>query len=138
MRKILGPVLAVVLAASLPAHAEGDPTRRAERLEPLVLDAAEGFSLTEYQIETGVYYRWRIQADGLEEYKLVAPEFFREIWVDQVSIEDKEVKPYGLHAVEFDDEGEIDVWFVAIRPGTYEFYVEGLATQGFSGRFVVK
>ncbi len=53
-------------------------------------------------------------------------------------IEDKEVKPFGLHALEFDSEGEIDVWFVPIRPGRYEFYVEGLRTQGFSGTFLVK
>lgn len=120
------------------AAAEGDPTRRAERLEPVVLDAAEGFSVKEYQLETGVYYRWRIESDGLEEYKLVAPEFFGEIWVDQVVVEDLEVKPSGLRALEFDDAGQMDVWFVPIRPGSYEFWVEGLRTQGFSGRFEVR
>ncbi|MEV8468098.1 hypothetical protein AB0T83_15075 [Fluviibacterium sp. DFM31] len=118
--------------------AEGDKTRRAERLDPLVLDAATGFSITSYEIETGVYYRWRIQADGLEEYKLLAPGLFRESWIDQVVIEDKEVKPFGLHAVEFDDEGEIDIWFIPQRPGEYPFYVEGLDTQGFRGVFVVR
>ena len=120
------------------ALAEGDPTRRATRLDTLVLDAAEGFSIKQYEVETGVYYRWRIESDGLEEYKVLAPDLFRQSWIDQVSIEDKEVKPYGLYAVEFDDEGEIDIWFVPIRPGTYEFYVEGLRTQGFSGVFEVK
>lgn len=53
-------------------------------------------------------------------------------------IEDKEVKASALHAVEFDDEGEIDIWFIPVRPGTYEFHVEGVATQGFSGVFVVE
>ena len=130
--------IAAALALATPGWAEGDPTRRATRLDPLVLDAASGFSIQRYEIETGVYYRWRIRSDGLEEYKLVAPEFFPEIWIDQVVIEDKEVKPFGLHAVEFDDEGEIDIWFVTIRPGSYDFYVEGLATQGFSGVFEVR
>ncbi|MSU90263.1 hypothetical protein GE300_11635 [Rhodobacteraceae bacterium 2CG4] len=125
-------------ALAAPAFAEGDPTRRGTRLEPLVLDAAQGFSQRRFELETGVYYRWRIESDGLEEYKLVAPEFFREIWVDQVVVEDKEVKPYGLHAVEFDDAGTIDVWFVPIRPGTYEFYVVGLEELGFRGEFVVR
>lgn len=118
--------------------AEGDPTRRATRLEPLVLDAATGFSVTRYDTETGVYYRWRIEADGIEEYKLLAPELFRESWIDQVVIEDKEVKPFGLQAVEFDDAGEIDIWFIPQRPGEYRYYVEGLDTQGFSGVFVVR
>ena len=131
---------AALLAAliALPAHAEGDPTRRATRLTPLVLDAAGGFSTRRYEIETGVYYRWRIESDGREEYKLLAPGLFRESWIDQVVIEDREVKPMGLHAVEFDDAGQIDIWFITLRPGTYEFYVEGLETQGFRGEFVVK
>jgi hypothetical protein len=139
-RAVLGIVAAVcgLLGATQPAAAEGDPTRRATRLDPLVLDAATGFSITSYEIETGTYYRWRIRSDGLEEYMLVAPGLFRNSWIDQVVIEDKEVKPFGLQAVEFDDEGEIDVWFVPIRPGTYEFWVEGLKTQGFSGEFVVR
>ena len=131
---------ALLLAGALAGQslAEGDPTRRADRLEPLVLDASSGFSITRYEIETGVYYRWRIQSDGLEEYKLVAPGLFRESWIDQVVIEDKEVKPFGLHAVEFDDEGEIDIWFIPQRPGEYDFYVEGLDSQGFKGAFVVR
>lgn len=128
----------IALCFAYPAQAEGDPTKRATRLDTLVLDAAEGFSIKQYEIETGVYYRWRIESDGLEEYKVLAPDLFRQSWIDQVSIEDKEVKPFGLYAVEFDDEGEIDIWFVTIRPGTYEFYVEGLKTQGFSGVFEVK
>ena len=136
MIDLRGPLLAALLAA--PAAADEDPTRRAIRLEPLALDAAEGMSATRYEVERGKYYRWRISSDGLEEYKLLAPELFRESWIDQVVIEDKEVKPYGLHAVEFDDEGEIDIWFMPIRSGEYEYYVEGLETQGFSGVFVVK
>jgi hypothetical protein len=132
-------VAAVVAALGGPALAAGDFAQRAERIEPaLVLDAAEGFSWTEQRLETGVYYRWRIESDGREEYKLVAPELFANAWVHQVSIEDREVKPMGLHAVEFDSEGAIDVWFVPLRPGTYPFHVEGLEADGFSGSFTVE
>lgn len=140
LRGGLGAVAALcaLFATSLPAPAEGDPTRRATRLDPLVLDAATGFSPKSYEIETGTYYRWRIRSDGLEEYMLLAPGLFRNSWIDQVVIEDKEVKPFGLHALEFDDEGEIDLWFVPIRPGTYEFWIEGLETQGFKGEFVIR
>lgn len=138
LAKRLSAALTVLGLAAMPAAADGDPTRRATRLDPLALDAAEGFSTTSYTVKTGTYYRWRIESDGLEEYKLLAPGLFRESWIDQVVIEDLEVKPYGLHAVEFDDEGTIDIWFVPIRPGTYRFYVEGLETQGFSGEFVVQ
>lgn len=121
------------------AQAAGNLAARAERLPPLMLDAAEGFSIKTYEIETGQFYRWRIVSDGREEYKLLAPELFRNAWIDQIVIEDKEVKPYGgIYALEFDDEGEIDVFFLVIRPGRYSFYVENLRTQGFEGVFVVK
>jgi len=128
-----GAALLSVLGLAGPALAAGDLARRAERLEPLKLDAAQGFSVREYALETGIYYRWRIESDGREEYRLVAPELFRNSWIDQVSIDDKEVKPMGLHAVEFDDEGTIDIWFLPVRPGDYRYRVEGLETQGFEG-----
>lgn len=134
MRRMAAAALvAAVLAPGPGAHAAGDLAARAERLAALELDAAEGFSITEYTLETGVFYRWRIVSDGREEYKLLAPELFRNSWIEQVSIEDREVKPAGLHAVEFDDAGAIDIWFVPIRPGDYPFYIETLETQGFSG-----
>ena len=129
---------AVCLLFAMPALAAGNLAKRAERLPELALDAAKGFSVKEYRLETGKYYRWRIVSDGREEYKLLAPELFRNSWIDQVSIEDKEVKTMGLYAVEFDDDGEIDVWFMPIRPGTYEFFVENLRSQGFTGNFIVE
>jgi hypothetical protein len=128
----------IAFFAVLPVDAAGNLAVRAERLEPLALNAADGFSVRRYEIETGVYYRWRITSDGREEYKLLAPELFRNSWIEQVSIEDKEVKPLGLYAVEFDDEGEIDIWFVTLRPGSYRFYIEGLESQGFDGVFEVR
>jgi len=122
-----------------PVWAEGNLARRAERLPELKIDAAKGFSVTRYEIETGQFYRWRIKSDGRDEYKLRAPELMRNSWIEQVSIEDKEVKPMGgLYAVEFDDEGEIDIYFVPIRPGTYEFFIEGMKADGMVGTFVVK
>ncbi len=129
-------LIAALFSAS--ALAAGNITKRAKRLEPVMLDAAEGFSIKEYELETGVYYRWRLVSDGKDEYKVLAPELFRNSWINQVVIEDKEVKPYGLYAVEFDDEGTIDIFFVPIRQGEFPFYVEGLETQGFSGTITVK
>ncbi|MDX1401045.1 MAG: hypothetical protein R3245_03910, partial [Kiloniellales bacterium] len=131
----------VVLYVIVPsfALAEGNLAKRAERLTPLELNAADGFSIKTYQIETGKFYRWRITSDGREEYKLLAPELMRNVWIDQVVIEDKEVKPLGgLHALEFDDEGSIDLYFIVVRPGSYPFFIEGLREQGFEGRFEVK
>jgi hypothetical protein len=121
------------LAFASAAPAAGNLAKRAERLAPLELHAAAGFSVKEYALETGVYYRWRIVSDGREEYRLMAPELFRNSWIDRVSAEDMAVEPAGLLAVELDNEGEIDIWFVPIRTGDYRFYIEGLETEGFEG-----
>ena len=54
-------------------------------------------------------------------------------------IDDKEVKPYGgVYSLEFDDEGAIDVYFIPIRAGSYEFFVENYRESGMLGRFEIK
>ena len=121
------------------ATAEGNLARRAERLEALKINAAKGFSIKKYLLETGKYYRWRIISDGRDEYSFVFPKLSRNVWIGQVVIEDKEVKPFGgIYSLEFDDEGEIDVYFLPIRPGKYEYYVENYRESGMLGEVVVK
>ena len=97
------------------------------------------FEPKEYQLETGKYYRWRIESDGGEEFMIQAPELFRNAWISQVVINDLEVHALGaIYGVEFDDEGTIDIWFVPIRPGEYDYYARGYAERGMLGKFVVK
>ncbi len=132
-------VLATALSALPEAAAEGNLTRRAERLVELKIDAATGFSIKSYQLETGKYYRLRVVSDGRDEYSFRFPGLSRNAWFDQIVIEDKEVKPYGgVYSLEFDDEGAIDVYFIPIRPGTYEFFVENYRESGMLGRFEIK
>jgi len=69
---------------------------------------------------------------------IVAPEFFRVIWVRQVVVNDLEVKPSGIYEVEFDDAGEMEIDFVEIRQGTYEFRVKGFEERGMVGIFIVE
>lgn len=123
------------------AAAKGDLATRATRLEKLVLGAdvtGMSMSVKEYRIETGKAYRWTIVSSGKHEYGIVAPEFFRIIWVRQVVVNDLEVKPSGIYEIEFDDEGEMEIDFVAIRPGTYEFRVKGFEQRGMIGKFIVE
>jgi uncharacterized cupredoxin-like copper-binding protein len=44
----------------------------------------------------------------------------------------------GLYGLEFDDEGQIRIWFVPIRPGNYEFYIDGHKERGMVGTFIVR
>ncbi len=131
--------LSAALAIAPEAGAEGNLTRRAERLAELKIDAATGFSIKSYRLETGKYYRLRVVSDGRDEYSFRFPQLSRNAWFDQIVIEDREVKPYGgVYALEFDDEGAIDVYFIPIRPGTYEFFVENYRESGMLGRFEIE
>lgn len=139
VRRCAGFSLFVVLGLSAPAHAEGNLASNATRLPDLEINSAElSFSQTEFELETGKYYRWRIVHDGGEELAVVAPELFRNSWINQVIINDLEVTPYGLYSVEFDDEGIVDIWFLPVRPGEYEFWGDGYKDRGLVGKFIVR
>ena len=121
------------------ASGKGNLARRAERLEELKINAEKGFSIKKYLLETGKYYRWRIISDGRDEYSFVFPKLSRNVWIGQIVIEKKEVKPFGgIYSLEFDEEGEIDVYFLPIRPGKYDFYVENYRESGMLGQIIVK
>ena len=119
--------------------AEGNLASRATRLPDMMIDSGElTLSISQFELETGKYYRWRIVHDGGEEFQILAPDLFRNPWIGQVVIEELEVKPLGMHSVEFDDEGTIDIWFVPIRPGNFDFWIVGYENRGLAGTFVVR
>ncbi|MEM7505187.1 MAG: hypothetical protein AAF415_00465 [Pseudomonadota bacterium] len=76
-------------------------------------------------LESGAYYKLDITADGSQELALVGPGFFRAIWINEVVINDLEIRPLGLDSFEFDDEGTIHLSFIAIKPGRYQLKIPG-------------
>jgi hypothetical protein len=139
MRATPGGALALIMALQAGnVMAEGNLASTPVTLEPLMLDGAEWtMAPLEYTLETGKYYRWAITGDGLEEFAVMSPELWRNSWINQIVINDLEVKPMGLYSVEFDDEGTIEIWFVPIRPGRYDFWVPGYEGRGMLGHFMV-
>lgn len=131
--------ISAAMLTATSAFAEGNIASNATRLPDMAIDSAElTLSVSQFELETGKYYRWRIVHDGGEEFQILAPDLFRNSWINQVVIEDLEVQPNGLYAIEFDDEGTIDVWFVPIRPGNYDFWIAGYQDRGLAGTFVVR
>jgi uncharacterized cupredoxin-like copper-binding protein len=132
--------LAVVVSAGA-ALAKGDLAIKAEKLEPLVLGSKESdyaMSVKEYSLETGKAYRWKIIGSGLKEYAIVAPQFFRNIWIRKIEAGNMEIKAAVLDELEFEDEAEAELFFVPIRPGVYEFKARGLEERGMIGRIIVR
>ncbi|MBC8269192.1 MAG: hypothetical protein H8E36_10625 [Rhodospirillaceae bacterium] len=134
--------LAILVSAPVAVEAKGNMAKKVYRLEPLILGDGEendfAVSRKEVKLETGKYYVLPVTAKGFKEYRLEAPDFFQNIWVSQVVVEDLEVHTTKIHAMEFDDQGTMDLWFIAIKPGTYKWAIEDFEEKGMTGTFVVE
>ena len=83
-------------------------------------------------------YRWKITAAGGLEYKFHT-DLFRNVWMNQIVINDLEVHMNGAPAwLEFDADGTIQVQFSTVRPGVYTWSVPDLADKGMKGTITIK
>ena len=135
-RFTIAAAAAVFGLAALPATAANLVTKATD-LPPLELSAGKAFPKEPIELEGGKYYRWTIKSDGTSEVAVAAPEFFLFIWINEVVINDIEVRPLGLHSIEFDDDGEATLSFVPVRAGTYEYFMPN-AGEAFRGTIIVK
>ena len=139
MNKLLAAIAgAAALIIPQAASAAGNLASAPTDLQITIDSRAPSFSQTEFQIETGKYYRLTITHDGLEEMQWTSPELFRNSWINQIVIEDLEIKPLAIYSVEFDDAGDIVIFFVPVRTGNFDFWVVGMEERGLRGTFVVR
>lgn len=137
----LALTLAAASVTTLSAHAEGDLTTRPERLPDLVLGSEVtdyAMSQTRYEMETGKAYRLKVISSGLKEYAMQAPDFFTSIFLRKVEAGGMEIKAITLTELEFEQEGEAEIYFVPIKPGEFPFYMNGLEHKGMEGVFSVR
>ena len=128
---------ASLLVAALPLTAMADDddkgfglagilsAKNKEDLPPITLSAGMPLAEAPWELKSGTYYEFEIEADGSQELALVGSEFFRAIWIDEIVIEGLEIRPLGLDSVEFDEAGTMEIGFLAIKPGTYYLKVPG-------------
>lgn len=147
--KIVHAATAALLAAmTLPAGAQTrtielgfaglmDRSNRTD-LAPITLTAGRMESAGEYQLLAGGYYRIDIVSDGTQEIAVAGPELFRSVWIDEVVINEIEVRPLGLDSLEFDDEGAATLSFIAIRPGRYDLRIAGTTGEMQRAVFVIE
>ncbi len=131
-------------ASAMSADALGLPplSRSSQDVEELILGSADNdFAVNnkDFVMRVGQAYRWRISSDGALEYKLRAPDFFRNIWFNQIVISDLEVHMAGPPAwLEYDAKGTIQIQFNTVRPGNFEWWIDGLdGAQAMKGTITV-
>lgn len=76
-------------------------------------------------LKSGTGYELEIVSDGTGELGLEGPGFFRAIWINEIVINDLEVRPLGIDSLEFDDAGTMEIEFIAIKPGRYFLRIPG-------------
>lgn len=113
-------------------------TGGAARLEPITLSSGMPLAASAYELESGGYYQIDIVCDGSAELAIAGAGFFRNIWMDEIIINDIEIRPLGIDSLEFDDEGTATLKFIAIRPGTYELRIPGTTGETQKATFTIK
>ena len=121
-------------------RAEGDLTIRSKKLELKLGSDKSDYEMSQktFNLETGKSYRLEISSMGFKEYEFEAEDFFKNIWIRSIEIEGVELQAPVIQEIEFEREGEIEIKFVPIRPGNFEFEIEGLQNKGMVGNFIIK
>ena len=141
--KITLASLAAALTFTVPiaATAEGFLAQRLARVPDLTVGlGAAGYDFEQegFVMETGKGYRWWIKATGMKECAFVAPEFFAHVWFRKIEVNKVELKMQALHEIEFEREGQAELFFTPIKPGEYTWECAGLADKGLTGNIKVK
>ena len=137
--KRIYPILLAFFCALAVTHAGASTIlSRAERLPEITIDGLNGFSLQELKLSAGKFYRLKITSDGRDEYLVTSENgFFQSIFVNEVVINDLEIKTTNIWGLEYDDDGSIEVFFVPMRTGEYSIGIKGLIKDGFLTRISV-
>jgi len=94
-------------------------------LPPITLSSGMPLADAPWVLISGTYYEFEIEGDGSAELALEGSEFFRAIWIDEIVVNDLEIRPIGVNSIEFDDAGSMEIGFVAIKPGEYFLRIPG-------------
>jgi len=108
------------------------------KLTPITISVGQPLAIEPYKLEAGKYYELVLKSDGSREIPIIGAAFFRNIWVNQISINGIEVRPLGLDGFEFDDEGEIEMTFIPIKPGTFTLGLPSAKSDRERATFIVE
>ena len=138
LRRSLGVLAACASVIPGAAQAQSGLLTRPIDLDPITLSASAPVATAPYELETGKQYSLVIAADGTAELAIHGADFFRNIWINEIIINDIEIRPLGVDSIEFDAAGEAEITFVTIRPGTFTLRIPGTSSEAQAATFNVK
>ena len=141
MPRLCGRLLSAPLVACLgagAAEAQSGLLTRPINLQPITLSSGAPLAQAPYELESGKQYSLTIKADGSAELAVHGADFFRNVWINEIIINDIEIRPLGVDSLEFDAAGEAEITFVTIRPGTFTLRIPGTTADTQAATFNVK
>ena len=138
---ILGAAAAALIAghtAAVQAEGFAGLLTGKKRLAPITLASGKPLAEKPYELQSGKYYSIDLVSDGSAELAIEGPDFFRNMWINEIVINDIEIRPMGVSSLEFDDDGKATMSFVTIRPGTFTLRIPGTTSDSQKAVFVVK
>ena len=102
IRNARGLLVIAALSTASAAHAQSGLLTRPIDVGPLTLASGQPLAAGPIELESGKQYSLTIKADGTAELAIQGSEFFRNVWINEVIINDIEVRPLGLDSIEFD------------------------------------
>ncbi len=132
---------AIFVLSVTPVMGKGYLAKKPKKLPELVLglgDAGYGVSHKDYSVETGKSYRLKIKSTGAKECALRSKSFFKSIWLRKVEAGDMEIKAPTVTELEYENEGEAEIFFVPIKPGKYTLACAGLEEKGMAVTITVE
>jgi len=85
-------------------------------------------------------YKLILKNDGNEKHYFVSEEFFKAIALRKVQSSDGEIKATYLTALEVYPKRALEVYFIPVKDGTYEFVctIEGHMEKGMRGKITIE
>ncbi|MGB3243372.1 MAG: hypothetical protein WBB25_02470 [Sulfitobacter sp.] len=109
------------------------------RGETIKLTLASGQPLgDDVVLQSGAYYKLQITADGSAELAVEGSGFFRAIWMNEIVINNIEIRPMAIDSLEFDDAGMAELSFIAIKPGSHTLRIPGSTGDAQSVTFSIQ
>ena len=135
---LIAPAALLGLVVPQTAMAQSGLLTRPVELAPITLSSGAPLADAPYELESGKQYSLVLQADGSAELAVHGPDFFRNIWINEIIINDIEIRPLGVDSIEFDAAGEAEITFVTIRPGSFTLRVPGTTAESQAALFNVR
>jgi hypothetical protein len=120
------------------AEAQSGLLTKGTDLQPITLSAMQPLAEKPYELQAGKYYRLTIKSDGSDDLAIGGAEFFRNVWINEIEVEDVAIKPIGLDSISLEGESEAEISFIPIRPGRFVLRIPGTTGESQSATFNVK